>query len=106
MFVSGLMAMAGLAYVWVWLDIQSLGDAIRNGEEKERQLQQKAETLQIRLAALESPSSLENKIIAYQLELVPPRKEQVIRLYEPGAEWDLPSQRAAPQTPQRMVAHR
>jgi hypothetical protein len=40
------------------------------------------------LAQLKSPSFLETRCQQYNLGLVSPRENQVMRLYEPGPEWD------------------
>ena len=41
------------------------------------------------LAHLESPVELETKCQEYNLSLVAPKETQVVRLYEPGPEWDV-----------------
>ena len=45
--------------------------------------------LAAQLAHLQSPMQLEAKCEQYNLGLVAPKESQVVRLYEPGQEWDL-----------------
>ena len=45
--------------------------------------------LAAQMAHLESPAQLEAQCQMYNLSLVAPKENQVVRLYEPGPEWDM-----------------
>ena len=45
--------------------------------------------LAAQMAHLESPAQLEAECQQYNLSLVAPKENQVVRLYEPGPEWDM-----------------
>jgi len=87
--VCACMATSGLGYVWQKNAIYRLGDEIKKREAilssaQKRNLMQAAQ-----LAHLESPAELEATCRACNLSLVAPRESQVVRLYEPGPEWDV-----------------
>jgi hypothetical protein len=59
--------------------------------------------LAAKLAHLESPVELEETCQQYNLSLVAPKENQVVRLYEPGPEWDV-QMANAPLAPQLAQA--
>jgi hypothetical protein len=105
-FVCVLVAVAGLGYVWEKNQILRLGDEIRDREAYLTRLNKRTAMLQTHLAFLETPSQLELRVQQCNLNLVAPTKNQVVRLYEPGAEWDLPVERADPANSRSMMARR
>jgi cell division protein FtsB len=82
-------AVSGLGYVWQKNAIYRLGDEIKKREMALSSAQKRNMMLAARLAQLESPAELEAKCQEYNLSLVAPKETQVVRLYEPGPEWDV-----------------
>jgi cell division protein FtsL len=82
-------AVSGLGYVWQKNAIYRLGDEIKKRETALSSAQKRNMMLGAQLAHLESPAELEAKCQQYSLSLVAPKESQVVRLYEPGPEWDL-----------------
>ena len=82
-------AISGLCYVWQKNAIYRLGDEIKRREAALSSAQKRNTMLAAQLAYLQSPAQLEAKCQQYNLGLVAPKESQVVRLYEPGQEWDL-----------------
>ena len=82
-------AASGLGYVWQKNAIYRLGDEIKRCEAALSSAQKRNTMLAAQRAHLESPVELEAKCQQYSLSLVSPKESQVVRLYEPGQEWDL-----------------
>jgi cell division protein FtsL len=82
-------AVSGLGYVWQKNAIYRLGDDIKKREAALSSGQKRNTMLAAQLAHLESPAELEAKCQQYGLSLVAPKENQVVRLYEPGPEWDV-----------------
>ncbi len=89
LFVCVCVAISGLGYVWQKNAIYRLGDEIKRREALLSSAQKRNLMLAAQLAHLESPAALETKCQEYNLSLVAPRESQVVRLYEPGPEWDM-----------------
>jgi cell division protein FtsB len=83
-------AAIGLGYVWQKTQIQRLGDEIKKREAALAAAEKRNVMLAARLAEYKSPAYLEAKCRQYNLNLLAPREQQMVRLYEPGAEWDKP----------------
>ena len=103
--ICACVAMSGLGYVWQKNAIYRLGDEIKKREAVLSSAQKRNLMLTAQLAHLESPGELEAKCRTCNLSLVAPRESQVVRLYEPGPEWDLQMATAPvlarPTTPQQ-----
>ena len=106
-------AAGGLGYVWQKNAIYRLGDQIKGREAALSSAQRRNTMLAAQLARLQSPALLEARCQQYNLGLVAPRETQVVRLYEPGPEWDLqmanaplPAQSPARNPTGRMLAKR
>ena len=82
-------AAAGLCYLWQKNAIYRLGDEIKKREAALSSAQKRNLMLASQLAHLESPAELEVKCQQYNLGLVAPKEGQVLRLPEPGPEWDV-----------------
>ncbi len=82
-------AISGLGYVWQKNAIYRLGDEIKRREAALSSAQKRNAMLAAQLAHLQSPAQLEVKCQQYNLGLVAPKESQLVRLYEPGQEWDL-----------------
>jgi len=82
-------AISGLGYVWQKNAIYRLGDEIKKRETALSSAQKRNMMFAAQLAHLESPAELEAKCQEYNLSLVAPKETQVVRLYEPGPEWDI-----------------
>ncbi|MGA2222433.1 MAG: hypothetical protein ABSH21_11800 [Verrucomicrobiia bacterium] len=78
----------GVGYVWQKNQIYRLGDEIKKRESVLLAAEKRNTMLASQLAQLKSPSFLETRCQQYNLGLVSPRENQVMRLYEPGPEWD------------------
>jgi hypothetical protein len=89
LFVCVCVAISGLGYVWQKNAIYRSGDEIKRREALLSSAQKRNLMLAAKLAYLESPAELETKCQEYNLSLVAPRESQVVRLYEPGPEWDV-----------------
>jgi hypothetical protein len=89
LFVCVCVAISGLGYVWQKNAIYRLGDEIKRREALLSSAQKRNLMLAAQLAHLESPAELETKCQEYNLSLVAPKESQVVRLYEPGPEWDV-----------------
>jgi cell division protein FtsB len=81
-------AILGLAYVWQKNQIYRLGDEIKKREAAAASAQKRNVMLAAQLANLKSPDQLEARCQQYKLELTSPKENQIVRLIEPGAEWD------------------
>jgi cell division protein FtsB len=106
-------AATGLAYVWQKNQIYKLGDELKKREAAFAAAEKRNTMLAAQLAHLKSPSFLEARSQQYSLGLVAPRETQMVRLYEPGPEWDarvLPvvaqAQKQASNVPTKVVAQR
>ena len=82
-------AIAGVAYVWQKNQIYRLGDEIRRRETATLAAEKRNKMLDWQLAQLQSPALLEARCQQYGLGLVAPREQQMVRLVEPGPEWDV-----------------
>ena len=102
LFVCVCVAISGLGYVWQKNAIYRLGDEIKKREALLSSAQKRNLMLAAQLAHLESPAELETKCQEYNLSLVAPKESQVVRLYEPGPEWDV--QMANASLPARIPA--
>jgi hypothetical protein len=87
--ICGGVAIVGLAYVWQKNQIYRLGDEIRKREAALIASEKRNTVLAGQIAHLKSPAQLEARCRGYNLGLGAPRESQVVRLYEPGAEWDV-----------------
>jgi hypothetical protein len=79
----------GVAYVWQKNQIYRLGDEIRKREAAATAAEKRTKMLDWQQAQLKSPALLEARCQQYGLGLVAPREQQMVRLAEPGPEWDL-----------------
>jgi len=79
-------AVAGVAYVWQKNQIYRLGDEIRKRDAAVSSAEKRNTMLAAQLAQLKSPALLESR--CQGLGLVAPREQQMVRLAEPGMEWD------------------
>lgn len=92
---------SAVGYVWQKDQILQLGERIAKGEQSLKELRRRNEKLRSDLDALRSPPNLERLARQYNLGLVQPAPDEVIRLPEPGP---LPS--AEEPTPMRYAASR
>jgi len=79
----------GLTYVWQKDQIYRLGDEIKRREGAIIAAEKRNTMLAAQVAQLKSPSMLELRCQQYGLSLVAPREQQMVRLMEPGPEWDV-----------------
>jgi cell division protein FtsB len=82
-------AAVGIGYVWQKNQIYRLGDEIKKRETTLQAAQKRNTMLAGQLAHLKSPAELEARCQQYNLGLVSPHENQVVRVYEPGVEWDV-----------------
>jgi len=82
------LAAVGLAYVWQKNQIYHLGDDIKKREAAVWAAEKRVAMLAAQLAQLQSPALLESRCQQHGLGLVAPREQQMVRLVEPGPEWD------------------
>ena len=102
--ICGFVGVIGLTYVWQKNQIYRLGDDIKKRENLLAAGEKRNVMLEAQLAQLKSPAYLESRCKQYNLTLVAPREAQMIRLYEPGAEWDVkPGVAAVPAPPARQA---
>jgi cell division protein FtsB len=101
-------AASGLGYVWQKNAIYRQGDELKRREAALSSAQKRNTMLAAQLAHLQSPALLEAKCQQYNLNLVAPKESQVVRLYEPGQEWDLQMAQAplSPQATPRKLNNR
>ena len=78
----------GVGYVWQKNQVYRLGDEIKKRESVLLAAEKRNAMLEAQLAQLKSPSFLEARCQQYNVGLVSPRENRVVRLYEPGPEWD------------------
>lgn len=97
--ICGCIAGVGLAYVWQKNQIYRLGEEIKKRETAFSASEKRTAMLAAQLAHLKSPAQLEQRCQQHNLGLVAPHEAQVVRLYEPGAEWDTQLPAAAPVKP-------
>ncbi len=81
-------AVVGVAYVWQKNQIYRLGDELKKREATASAAEKRNTMLAAQLAQLKSPALLEARCQQYGLGLVAPREQQMVRLPEPGPEWD------------------
>ncbi len=87
--VCGAVAVAGLSYVYQKNQLYRLGDEVKKREATLLAVEKRNALLAAQLAQFKSPAYLEARCQQYGLGLIPPRDSQVVRLPEPGREWDL-----------------
>lgn len=97
----GCVGLAGLAYVWEKNQLYRLGDELKKREAALLAVDKRNAMLAAQLAHLKSPAYLEARCQQYNLGLVAPRETQIVRLLEPGPEWDVTLPAAAAQPLQR-----
>ena len=78
----------GLLYVYGKNRINRLGDEVGKREATLAAVEKRNTMLAAQLAQLKSPAVLEQRCQQYNLGLVAPKDTQVVRVYEPGSEWD------------------
>lgn len=83
------LAVFGLAYVWQKNHLYRLGDEIKKREAALVAAEKRNTMLAAQLAQLQSPAYLEARCQQYGLGLVAPKEQQMVRLLEPGPEWDV-----------------
>jgi cell division protein FtsB len=83
------LAAFGLAYVWQKNHLYRLGDEIKKREAALVAAEKRNTMLAAQLAQLQSPAYLEARCQQYGLGLVAPKEQQMVRLLEPGPEWDV-----------------
>ncbi len=81
----------GLGYVWQKTQVYRIGDEIKKRETTLLATQKRNSMLAAQVAHLKSPAQLEARCQQQGLALVAPREDQVVRVYEPGPEWDAPA---------------
>jgi len=81
-------AVVGVAYVWQKNQIYRLGGELKKREDDASAAVKRTTMLTAQLAQLKSPALLESRCQQYGLGLVAPREQQMVRLPEPGPEWD------------------
>lgn len=97
-------AAIGVGYVWQKNQIYRVGDEMKKREATLLAAQKRNTMLAAQLAQFKSPAYLESRCQQYNLGLTAPRESQVVRLLEPGPEWD---NRTLPAVqPARRVASR
>ena len=94
-------AVVGIGYVWQKNQIYRIGDEIKKRETVLLAAQKRNTMLAAQLAHLKSPAELEARCQQYNIGLVAPRENQVVRVYEPGPEWDVQFAGVTPSRPQR-----
>jgi len=102
-------AAIGVGYVWQKNQIYRLGQDIKKREETLLAVEKRNTMVAADLARFKSPAYLESKCQQYNLGLTAPRETQMVRLYEPGQEWDarvLPAVVPARKPVNRAVASR
>lgn len=109
--ICGTVAVVGLAYVWQKNQIYRLGDEIKKREAALSAGEKRTAMLAAQLAHLKSPAQLEQRCQQYNLGLSSPRENQIVRVYEPGPEWDVqfvrtPSPVRQNAVPTKVVAQR
>jgi cell division protein FtsB len=97
-------AIFGLLYVYGKNHINQLGDEIAKREATLTAAEKRNTMLAAQLAQSKSPSVLEQRCQQYNLGLVAPKDTQVVRVYEPGPEWDV--QLVKPANPVPAIAAR
>jgi hypothetical protein len=100
-------AAIGVGYVWQKNQIYRLGDEIKKREGSLLATEKRNTMLAAQLAQSKSPENLEKRCQQYNLGLTAPRETQMVRLLEPGVEWDgrmIPPVRAAVKP--RVIASR
>lgn len=85
-----------MGYVWQKDQILQLGERIAKREQSLEALRKQNEKLRRDLLTLRSPANLERLVEHYNLGLVEPAPDQVIRLPEPGPLPGPPSKVARP----------
>lgn len=93
--VCGCIAVAGLTYVYQKNQIYRLGDDVKKREGTLLALDKRNSMLAAQLAQFKAPAYLEARCQQYSLGLTAPRDTQVVRLPEPGAEWDMTAPKVA-----------
>lgn len=92
---------SAVGYVWQKDQILQLGERIAKSEQSLKELRRRNEKLRSDLEALRSPPNLERLARHYNLGLVQPAPDQVIRLPEPEP---LPAPSSERSTPTRYAA--
>lgn len=100
----------GLGYVWQKNQIYRLGDEIKKREAALTATEKRNAMLTAQVAQLKSPAQLEIGCQQYNLGLIAPKENQVVRLIEPAVGWDsklvIPSPVQAQRQPQPASTNR
>ncbi len=91
-------AAVGGGYVYQKKVIYKLGREIKQQEVAGEESRRRNMQLEAQVAQLKSPAALEERVRAFQLNLVPPSQNQIIRVGAPAS--------APPVAPQRPTAQR
>jgi cell division protein FtsB len=81
-------AAIGVGYVWQKNQIYRLGDEMKKREATLLATEKRNTMLNAQLAQFKSPAYLESRCQQYNLGLTAPKESQMVRLLEPGREWD------------------
>lgn len=78
----------GVGFIWYKNQIHRLGDEIKRREAALAAVEKRNAMLAAQLAHLKSPAVLEARCRTLGVELVAPRPDQLVRLFEPSAAWE------------------
>jgi len=85
--LAGIIALVcglGLAYVWLGCGCESLGRELKDLEGQRAVALKKYRNEECRWAWMKSPRNMERSLSRHGLAMTWPRRDQVVRLYDPG----------------------
>ena len=75
-------AILGVAYLWLCSTAEALGGQIKAAENDQVTLREQFQNEQLRWTRLKSPRSIEAALARYGIEMVWPRRDQIVRMQE------------------------
>ncbi len=98
-------AIVGLAYLWLCSTAETLGGQIKALETERTTLREQFQNEQLRWTRLKSPRSIEAALTRYGIEMVWPRRDQIVRMQELSlAELDRRGMDRSGATPRQYVS--
>ena len=82
-------ALLALSYVWLDCRCESIGRDIKNLEAEKTQLKKDLLSEESRWSKMKSPVNIEAVLAKHNIVMTWPRQDQVVRLYDAGANADL-----------------
>jgi hypothetical protein len=102
--ITGFLALAGLCYVYLTLQLHNLGDRKKALETELISLRQQNDVANVQIAALTSRSALQRRLKEGYLKMVPIAEQNIVRLAPVRPDEQISHGRAAARPQTRLVS--